>query len=70
VTRVSYVGEDGETFDFAAEEAERLDRDPELRREYDKWQAMTRGRGGALIVLDAERVRRALAWKDGAEGDL
>jgi len=60
--RVAYIDGDGETVDLTPEDAERvLERDPELRREYDKWTAMTGARGGRLIVLDAERVRRVLA---------
>ena len=69
MTRVAYVDEDGETVELAAGDAERvLARDPGLRREYARWQAMTGERGGRLIVLDAERVRRALALEDGTEG--
>ena len=67
--RVAYVDEDGETVDLAAGDAERvLARDPGLRRGYAKWRATTGERGGRLIVLDAERVRRALALDDGTEG--
>ncbi len=62
MTRVAYVDEDGQTVDLAPEDAVRvLARDPGLRREYARWQAMTCERGGRLIVLDAERVRRVLA---------
>ena len=69
MTRVAYVDEDGETVELAAGDAERvLARDPGLRRvrEVDCHD----GRGGRLIVLDGERVRRALALEDGAEGAL
>jgi len=70
VTRVAYVDEAGETVDLALGDAERvLARDPGLRREYARWQAMTGERGGRLIVLDAERVRRTLAREDGTERD-
>ena len=69
MTRVAYVDEDRETVDLAAGDAERvLARDPGQRRGYAKWQAMTGERGGRLIVLDAERVRRVLAREDGTEG--
>ena len=44
--RVASVDEDGETVDLARGDAERvLARDPGLRREYARWQAMT-GEGG------------------------
>ena len=67
--RVAYVEEDGETAELAAGDAERvLARDPGLRREYARWQAVTGERCGRLIVLDAERLRRALAREDGTEG--
>ena len=63
--RVAYVDEDGEI----AGDAERvLACDPGLRREYARWRAKTGERGGRLIVLDAERVWRALAPEDGTEG--
>jgi len=69
VTRVAYLDEDGQTVDLAPGDAVRvLERDPGLRRGYARWQAMTGERGGRLIVLDAERVRRALALEDGTEG--
>ncbi len=69
MTRLAYVDEDGETVDLSLEDAARvLERDPGLRREYAKWQAITGARGGRLLVLDAERVRRALAQDPGAEG--
>ncbi len=70
MTRVAYVDEDGETVELATPDAERvLARDPGLRREYARWQAMTGERGGRLIALDAERVWRALAREDGTERD-
>ena len=66
--RVASIDEDGETVDLAAGDAERvLARNRGLRREYARWTAVT-GEGGRLIVLDAERVRRALARAAGAEG--
>ena len=68
MTRVAYVDEDRETVELATPDAERvLARDPGLRREYARWQATTGERGGRLIVLDAERVRRALSRDTGAE---
>ena len=36
-----------------------LNRDPLIRNEWSKWNVMT-GQQGSLIVLDAERARRAL----------
>lgn len=68
MSRISYIDEDGKTVDLTSEEAERrLERDRELRREYAKWTAMFRGKGGRMIVVDGEPVRRALADAPGPQ---
>jgi hypothetical protein len=66
VRRVAYVGAGGEIVELAPEDAERvLERDPALGREWQKWDAMSGGRGGRLVVLDGDRVKALLA----REGD-
>lgn len=56
--RVAYIAADGEVVDLSQYAAERLlARDPELEREWERWDAMTGRQGGRLLVLNALRIR-------------
>ncbi len=64
--RVACIDERGEIVELTQGEAERvLDRDPQLAREWRKWDAKTGGRGGRLVALDGDHVRRLLACDGG-----
>jgi hypothetical protein len=45
-----------------------LNRDPEIRRQWRKWNAMTKNQG-SLIVLSRERIQRVLEGTDGNDED-
>jgi hypothetical protein len=46
-----------------------INRDPLIRREWRKWNAMT-GNRGSLVILDTERVRIVLEPDEASDGEV